>query len=82
MSFRIVLVVGSLAALVAARLSGAKTKTWVAGINPRPEHAAMDGETVPLGEPFSNGMNGPGDFTGGAEEVANCDCDLEFNTED
>jgi HK97 family phage portal protein len=76
-----VLVVGSLATLVAARLSSAKTKTWVTGGNPRSDHAEMDGETVPLGEMFSNGMNGPGDYSGGAAEVANCNCDLEFSTE-
>jgi HK97 family phage portal protein len=76
-----VLVVGSLAALVAARLSSAKTKTWVTGGNPRADHAEMDGETVPLGELFSNGMNGPGDYSGGADEVAGCNCDLDFSTE-
>jgi hypothetical protein len=76
-----VLVVGSLASLVAARLSSAKTKTWVTGGNPRADHAEMDGETVPLGELFSNGMNGPGDYSGGAAEVANCNCDLQFSTE-
>jgi HK97 family phage portal protein len=76
-----VLVVGSLASLVAARLSSAKTKTWVTGGNPRSDHAEMDGETVPLGESFSNGMNGPGDYSGGAAEVANCNCDLQFSTE-
>lgn len=76
-----VLVVGGLAALVAARLSGAATKTWVAGSNPRPDHAAMDGETVALGEVFSNGMNGPGDYSGGAAEVAGCNCDLDFGME-
>lgn len=77
-----VAVVGGLAALVAARLSDAKTKTWVVTSGkPRPSHAAMSGETVALNEPFSNGMNGPGDFTGGADEVAGCTCDLEFNTE-
>lgn len=48
------------------------TKTWVTGPNPRPEHAAMDGDTVPLGQPFSNGANWPGDPTLGAEGVANC----------
>jgi hypothetical protein len=74
-----VLVVGSLASLVAARLSSAKTKTWVTGGNPRADHAEMDGETVPLGELFSNGMNGPGDYSGGAAEVANCNCDLSFD---
>ena len=41
----------------------------------------MNGETVPLGETFSNGMDGPGDFAGGADEVAGCQCDLQFSTE-
>jgi hypothetical protein len=74
---RVALVAG-LAALVAARQSGAKTKTWVTGGNPRSAHASMSGETVPLGEKFSNGMDGPGDFSGGADEVAGCNCDLSF----
>jgi HK97 family phage portal protein len=74
--------VGGLASQVAARQNGAATKTWVvAGRNPRPSHEAMDGETVPLNEPFSNGMNGPGDFSGGADEVAGCTCDLSFSKE-
>ncbi|WP_354567830.1 phage portal protein [Glaciihabitans sp. UYNi722] len=76
-----VAMVAGLASLVAARLSDAKTKTWVTGGNPRGSHAAMSGETVPLGETFSNGMSGPGDYSGGAEEVANCNCDLDFSTE-
>jgi HK97 family phage portal protein len=76
-----VAMVAGLASLVAARLSSAKTKTWVAGPRPRPEHAQMDGETVPLGELFSNGMDGPGDYSGGAAEVANCDCTLDFSME-
>jgi hypothetical protein len=41
----------------------------------------MDGETVGLNEPFSNGMNGPGDYGGGADEVAGCTCDLQFSKE-
>jgi HK97 family phage portal protein len=77
---RVALVAG-LASLVAARQSGAKTKTWVSGPNPRSAHAEMDGETVALGEPFSNGMDGPGDYSGGADEVAGCNCDLDFSTE-
>jgi len=77
-----VAVVGGLASQVAARQSGAKTKTWVVtSDNPRSLHSAMDGETVPLGETFSNGMDGPGDFSGGADEVANCQCDLTFSTD-
>jgi HK97 family phage portal protein len=77
-----VAVIGGLAALVAARLSKAKTKTWrVTSGNPRASHAGMDGETVELNTLFSNGMNGPGDYSGGAEEVAGCSCDLSFSTE-
>jgi hypothetical protein len=74
--------VGGLASQVAARQNDARTKTWVvSGPNPRPSHEAMDGETVGLNEPFSNGMNGPGDFSGGADEVAGCTCDLQFSKE-
>lgn len=52
------------------------TKTWdVTSGNPRPSHAAMNGETVPYGEPFSNGAMWPGDTDAlAAEEVANCQC--------
>lgn len=75
-----VALVGGLASLVAARLSKARTKTWVVTSGkPRPSHAQMSGETVPLGELFSNGMNGPGDYNGGADEVAGCTCDLQFS---
>lgn len=77
-----VAVIGGLAALVAARLSKAKTKTWVVTSGkPRASHSEMDGETVALGELFSNGMDGPGDYSGGADEVAGCTCDLNFSTE-
>lgn len=52
------------------------TKTWdVTSGNPRPSHAAMNGETVPYGERFSNGAMWPGDSDAlSAEEVANCQC--------
>lgn len=52
------------------------TKTWeVTSGNPRPSHAAMNGETVPYSEPFSNGAMWPGDADAlTAEEVANCQC--------
>lgn len=74
-----VAMVGGLASLNAAGQNGAATKTWVTGRNARPGHASMNGETVPLGEPFSNGMNAPGDPAGGADEVAGCNCDLSYN---
>ena len=38
-------------------------KTWVVtSDNPRASHAAMNGETVPYGEPFSNGAQWPADI--------------------
>ena len=77
-----VAVIGGLASLVAARLCKAKTKTWVTTSGkPRSSHAAMNGETVELNTLFSNGMNGPGDYSGGADEVAGCSCNLDFSTE-
>ena len=77
-----VAVIGGLAALVAARTNKAKTKTWiVTSAKPRSSHAAMDGEEVELNTLFSNGMNGPGDYSGGADEVAGCTCDMAFSTD-
>lgn len=73
-----VALIGGFASLVAARQSNAATKTWITGPNPRPLHQAVDGETVGVNERFSNGMDGPGDYAGGADEVAGCNCDLEF----
>lgn len=57
------------------------TKTWVVTSgNPRPEHAAMDGETVGIDETFSNGANWPGDPALGADGVAGCTCDVSVST--
>jgi HK97 family phage portal protein len=56
------------------------TKTWrVTSSNPRASHAAMDGETVPISEQFSNGMDFPGDTAGGADEVAGCECTVTID---
>ena len=52
-------------------------KMWVTGDNPRPEHAAMNGETVPIGEPFSNGCEWPGDENGDVDTTAGCNCSTE-----
>lgn len=53
-------------------------KTWVLGPakNPRPEHAAINGETVPVSQNFSNGAAWPGDPSLGADGVANCTCSI------
>ena len=55
-------------------------KTWVVTSgNPRASHAAMNGETVPYDEPFSNGAMWPGDIDAlDASEVANCECVIEI----
>ena len=63
-----------------ARASGLRSKTWqVNSTNPRDEHLAMHGETVPIGARFSNGMRWPGDPAGGAENDANCQCSVRFS---
>lgn len=49
-------------------------KTWVTGDNPRPEHAAMNGETVPADEEFSNGCYWPGDDNGDPDTTCGCNC--------
>ena len=65
---------------VQQRASGKQAmKTWVVTSgNPRAEHAAMDGETVPYDEEFSNGANFPGDQTLTPEESCNCQCQVEI----
>lgn len=69
-------VAGFAATEAARQLAPARSvKTWqVSSSNPRPSHAAMDGETVPVGETFSNGQQWPGDPAGGVDEVAGCTC--------
>jgi HK97 family phage portal protein len=54
------------------------TKTWSTGPNPRPEHAAMNGETVPIDDEFSNGLDWPGSG-GDVDEVAGCNCTVEVS---
>lgn len=64
---------------IAAREGVKPLKTWVVNSkNPRSSHASMAGETVPVGEPFSNGMLFPGDY-GDADEVAGCQCSLDIS---
>lgn len=56
--------------------SSRATKMWVVtSDNPRPSHAAMDGETVSVDEDFSNGLAWPG-AAGDVDEVAGCTCDM------
>lgn len=58
---------------------GIATKKWVTtgAKDMRPWHAKMNGETVPIKEPFSNGLMHPGDpACNDAKEVVNCKCDM------
>lgn len=52
-------------------------KRWITGPNPRPEHAALDGQTVDIDEPFSNGQMWPGE-SGDVDQVAGCNCSVEI----
>lgn len=57
---------------------GIKIWVWVPGIQGgvRDSHAAIDGEEVPIDQPFSNGLMMPGDPNGSGDEVINCQCTL------
>lgn len=73
--------VGAFAAVEAGRQIAERegvepTKTWVTGPNPRASHASMDGETVPIGEAFSNGMEWPGQ---GSSDDAGCNCSVSIS---
>ena len=52
-------------------------KIWVTGENPRESHAAMNGERVPIDEPFSNGAMWPGDDNRDPDESCGCNCTTE-----
>lgn len=52
-------------------------KMWVTGDNPRQEHAMMNGETVPIDQPFSNGCEWPGDEAGDPDTTCGCNCSTE-----
>lgn len=51
-------------------------KEWIATLDDRTRdsHDDIHGEVVPVDEPFSNGLQYPGDQSGPAEEVINCRC--------
>lgn len=63
----------------AAEQVGAFSKTWLTvSQNPRPSHASLSGETVPIGGVFSNGGRWPGDAGLPVEEIAGCTCAVVF----
>lgn len=63
---------------VAAKASGVGQKRWrTTSGNPRSAHARMNGETVAIGETFSNGAMWPGDPVLPVDERANCECTFD-----
>jgi HK97 family phage portal protein len=64
----------------ARQRGGSATKTWrVTSQNPRPQHKALDGQTVGLDEAFSNGLPWPGAAGSDADEVAGCKCAIDID---
>lgn len=64
-------------ALRAAMSAGATAKVWkVNSGNPRSAHAAVNGSAVPIDATFANGMEWPGDWSGGPAQTVNCQCSL------
>jgi SPP1 gp7 family putative phage head morphogenesis protein len=63
-----------------AMLAKGGSKRWVAVMDERTRasHASINGEVVPVAEPFSNGLMYPGDPSGPPEEVYNCRCTMEW----
>lgn len=71
----------SAGAFSALRDEGAGMKAWLAspGGRTRPEHAAADGQEVPIDQPFIVGgeeLMFPGDPSGSAAMICNCRCSL------
>jgi SPP1 gp7 family putative phage head morphogenesis protein len=59
-------------------------KEWISFIDSatRESHVALNGEKVAMDEPFSNGLDVPGDAGGEAEEVINCRCTVGYGVKD
>ncbi len=73
---------GRLAGLKEAEEKGiVYEKQWMATNDDRTResHAELDGVSVPVDEPFPNGLMYPGDMSGDAEEVYNCRCSMVRN---
>lgn len=70
---------GRLDSLKRAEDMGIKVhKQWMATLDEhtRESHAEIDGESVPVDEPFSNGLMYPADPDGDPAEVYNCRCTM------
>lgn len=51
---------------------------WTTSKEPRDTHKAQSGMTIGTDEYFPNGCRYPGDWYGGAAEVLNCQCRLDY----
>lgn len=69
---------------LAATEGGVETKEWSHSGNPNPReaHLALDGKTLPLDQPFVDGliqpMMYPADPDGAAGDIINCGCSIFF----
>lgn len=66
----------------AKQLNLNKKTWWTTSKNPRDSHKAQSGMTIGTDETFPNGQRHPGDWAGGAAEVLNCQCRLDFTGRD
>ncbi|MFL2002023.1 phage portal protein [Microbacterium sp. A1-JK] len=73
----------SVEAVEQVRGTRSATKTWITtSSNPRASHAAMNGETVPIDDTFSNGARWPGDSSAlDVDDIAGCGCDVQISFE-
>jgi HK97 family phage portal protein len=69
--------VGNFARQEGATQAGVSQKVWVVNSS-NSRHPGMDGETVAIGETFSNGGLWPGDPSLPDDDRAGCTCSLEF----
>lgn len=64
----------------AAEHAGLARKTWrVRSTRPRATHAALNGQTVPVGQLFGNGARWPSDGRLPTEERARCTCEVMYS---
>lgn len=60
------------------QFAGVRTKTWITAGDEdvRDSHRAQNGVTVPMEQPFPNGLMYPGDPSGAPGEIIRCRCDM------
>jgi HK97 family phage portal protein len=69
--------IGNFARKEGAEQAGVRHKVWRVNSSSS-RHPELDGETVEIGDTFSNGLLWPGDPSGSADDTAGCVCSLEF----